>query len=219
MEPSQDHRASNQLLPEGSSAGRRREEEVQFDWSLLNSQSSAPDQAPLDLSYSIYQYYAPDLYAHQPLPYFVPVSQSSTIPVQQPPPPPWLFPMPINSNAGAPSMKFDPPVQDAFSYPQPVAGTTSSVVSPPQESPTGRICMYCGRTHTRPVRYQACQNRFLGLRPFPCDGGCGRIRCPVQYGIVPQQRKAETALPPRGGNPRAMQTMWTPGLASEREPA
>ncbi|CCA74411.1 hypothetical protein PIIN_08363 [Serendipita indica DSM 11827] len=166
MEPSQDHRASNQLLPEGSSAGRRREEEVQFDWSLLNSQSSAPDQAPLDLSYSIYQYYAPDLYAHQPLPYFVPVSQSSTIPVQQPPPPPWLFPMPINSNAGAPSMKFDPPVQDAFSYPQPVAGTTSSV-----------------------------------------------------YGIVPQQRKAETALPPRGGNPRAMQTMWTPGLASEREPA
>lgn len=38
MEPSQDHRASNQLLPEGSSAGRRREEEVQFDWSLLNSE-------------------------------------------------------------------------------------------------------------------------------------------------------------------------------------
>ena len=55
-------------------------------------------------------------------------------------------------------------------------------------------CSYCGKTHTRPVRYQECQNRHTGTRPFACQASCGQSDWYAFFGSPIQYRYAQLIL-------------------------
>ncbi|CCA70634.1 hypothetical protein PIIN_04570 [Serendipita indica DSM 11827] len=52
-------------------------------------------------------------------------------------------------------------------------------------------CPHCGGTHPRPVRYRACRNKHLGLRPFACAGECGEPTCVKTFASA-ERKKAHT---------------------------
>lgn len=69
--------------------------------------------------------------------------------------------------------------------PLPVSTSGSSPISPGTMTfdthQSAKICPYCHKTHSRPVRYEACENKHTGARPFLCGGQCGDATCTAAF--------------------------------------
>lgn len=91
----------------------------------------------------------------------------------------------------------DPPSSPALQPPMAASSTANDHSTPnqmptlarPSNMPTRPLCSYCGRKHTRPVRYQECQNRHTGAKPFSCQGVCGQSGCMAAFSSREQLRR------------------------------
>lgn len=50
------------------------------------------------------------------------------------------------------------------------------------------FCLYCGKAHDRLSRAQDCENRYLGIKPYKCDGQCGVVCWCVLFFSLPTHK-------------------------------
>lgn len=117
--------------------------------------------------------------------------------------------------------------KDSQSEP-PVKGTrlsTENLVSLPtpvasgSHGPQRHMCVVCGHRYDRVQRARDCAYRDRGLKPYACDGQCGKTNCKSAYSSVELLNRHFTSLEDRVQCPKCGRTIGKKNLARHRKEA